>query len=147
DLHVQLGIKKPSEKDSFLFGKYKFKISDQEKQTTVPNKKDLDRILKSISEAKRQADFVVVSVHSHEMAGDHLEKPPEFLKQFSKECIDQGANIIIGHGPHILRGIEIYKQSPIFYSLGNFIFQNDTMDKQPAEFYDKHNLNHNNNVA
>src|SRR5699024_8970792 len=41
----------------------------------------------------------------------------------------------------------IYKNSPIFYSLGNFIFQNDSMIKQPTEFYDRLGLNYNNNVS
>ena len=41
-------------------------------------------------------------------------------------AIDQGADLFAGHGPHFLRGIEIYKNRPIFYSLGNFIFQNGT---------------------
>jgi len=147
DLHVQLGIKNKTKEDEFLFGEHKFKVGEEEEQVTTPDKEDMKRILKAVSEAKRQADFVIVSVHSHEMAEGDLEKPPNFLKEFSRECIDRGANAIIGHGPHILRGIEIYKKSPIFYSLGNFIFQNDTMTKQPMEFYDKHNLDHNSNVA
>jgi poly-gamma-glutamate synthesis protein (capsule biosynthesis protein) len=37
-------------------------------------------------------------------------------------CIDQGADLIIGHHPHVLQGIELYHDKPIFYSLGNFIF-------------------------
>jgi len=146
-LHAKLGLSDNPKEEDFLFGEYKFKIGEKEGQMTTPNKEDMRRILKSISEAKRQADFVLVSIHSHEMDGDNLESPPNFLKEFSRKCIDGGANAIIGHGPHVLRGIEIYKKSPIFYSLGNFIFQNDTMTRQPAEFYDKHDLNHNNNVA
>ncbi|MBY7144416.1 CapA family protein [Virgibacillus sp. NKC19-3] len=67
----------------------------------------MKRILAAIAEAKRQADFVLVSIHSHEMAGEELEKPADFLKDFSRRCINGGADSIIGHGPHILRGIEI----------------------------------------
>ena len=44
--------------------------------------------------------------------------------------------MFIGHGPHVTRGIEIYKGKPIFYSLGNFIFQNDTVRWQPSFNYD-----------
>src|SRR5690606_3957260 len=43
-------------------------------------------------------------------------------------------------GPHILRGIEVYQGRPIFYSLGNFIFQSETVAHLPADFYDKYGL-------
>ncbi|MEN1969814.1 CapA family protein [Lentibacillus sp. N15] len=147
NLHAQLGLRKESNNELFSFGEYKFRIGEKERQVTTPNEEDLGRILRAISEAKRQADFVLVSIHSHEMEGSNLEEPAHFLKQFSRKCIDGGADSVIGHGPHIVRGIEIYKKRPIFYSLGNFIFQNDTMTKQPKEFYDKFSLDHNNTVA
>src|SRR5699024_2721245 len=53
----------------------------------------------------------------------------------------------VGHGPHILRGIEIYQGRPIFYSLGNFIFQNETVTHLPADFYEKYGLTNDHNVA
>jgi poly-gamma-glutamate synthesis protein (capsule biosynthesis protein) len=46
-------------------------------------------------------------------------------------AIDAGADVIFGNGPHVLRGIEIYKDKPIFYSLGNFIYQYKTADIPP----------------
>ncbi|WP_059104294.1 CapA family protein [Shouchella shacheensis] len=147
NLHAKLGIRTNSDENLFFFGVYNFKIGDQEQQVTTPNKKDMNRILNSISEAKRQADIVLVSIHSHEMSGDNLEEPPQFLQEFARNCIDGGADSIIGHGPHLLRGIEVYRNRPIFYSLGNFIFQNDTMTKQPTEFYDKFSLDHSSSVA
>ena len=57
-----------------------------------------------------------------------------------KKCIDAGATTYIIHGPHQLRGIDIYKGRPIFYSLGNFIFQNETIDPMPADYYEKYGL-------
>lgn len=147
NLHAKLGIENQTVGNIFSFGKYNFRIGEKGRQVTTVNKEDMNRILNSISEAKRQADIVLVSIHSHEMTGDNLEEPPQFLKEFSRKCIDGGADSIIGHGPHLLRGIEIYNSRPIFYSLGNFIFQNDTMIKQPAEFYNKLGLNYFNNVA
>lgn len=42
--------------------------------------------------------------------------------------IDAGAGIVVGHGPHVLRGIEVYKGRPIFYSLANFIVENDLVE-------------------
>lgn len=50
--------------------------------------------------------------------------------------IDAGAGVVVGHGPHVLRGIEVYKGRPIFYSLANFIFENDLVELQPADSYE-----------
>ena len=47
--------------------------------------------------------------------------------------VDAGADLFVGHGPHVLRGVEIYKGKPIFYSLGDFIFQNETLLRLPSE--------------
>jgi poly-gamma-glutamate synthesis protein (capsule biosynthesis protein) len=54
--------------------------------------------------------------------------------------IDAGADVVTGHGPHVLRGVEIYKGKPIFYSLGDFIFQNETLLRLPAENYEPYDL-------
>jgi len=48
--------------------------------------------------------------------------------------------MFVGHGPHILRGIEIHEGRPIFYSLANFIFQNETVLRQPADNYEAFEL-------
>src|SRR5699024_4768060 len=136
-----------SNKNIYKFDNHEFVIGEKIGKETHPIKKDLDRIISSIKEARRQADYVIVSIHSHEMQGEEKDKPAGFLKEFSRTCIDNGANAIVGHGPHVLRGIEIYKKCPIFYSLGNFIFQNDTVAKLPHDFYEKYNMSYSNNVA
>lgn len=127
-------------KEAFHFGNYEFVESGANKKETKPLEIDMHRIRASIQEAKKQADCVLVSIHSHEMTGEDKERPAEFLKDFAHQCIDAGANVILGHGPHILRGIEIYNKGLIFYSLGNFIFENDTTTHQPADFYEKYNM-------
>jgi poly-gamma-glutamate capsule biosynthesis protein CapA/YwtB (metallophosphatase superfamily) len=48
--------------------------------------------------------------------------------------------MFVGHGPHILRGVEIYKGKPIFYSLANFIFQNETLTRFPEDSYEQYDL-------
>ena len=100
---------------------------------------DEDRILRSIRHAARQADFVIVTSHSHEPSNEALE-PPAFLVEFVKKCVDAGADTYIVHGPHQLRGIEVYKGKPIFYSLGNFIFENETNDYMPSDIYESFGL-------
>src|SRR5262249_48389552 len=81
------------------------------------------------------AELVIVSVHSHEPTND-AEEPPSFLRQFAHDAVDAGAQLIVGHGPHRLRGMEIYKGAPIFYSLGNFVYQTDGLDFRAADPYD-----------
>ena len=54
--------------------------------------------------------------------------------------IKAGADVIIGHGPHELRGIEIYNNCPIFYSLGDFILQLNSIPCAPADFYENYGL-------
>lgn len=113
----------------------RFALGDEFKTSTSPNTRDMEDNLKWIRDARHMADWVLVSVHCHE-SGVTRDEPPDFLKTFAKACIDQGADMFIGHGPHFTKGIEIYRGKPIFYSLGNFIFQNDTVKWQPSFNYD-----------
>jgi len=82
---------------------------------------------------------VIVSLHCHE-SGANRSVPADFIPIFAKAVIDAGADVFVGHGPHVLRGIEIYKGKPIFYSLSNFIFQNETVLRMPEESYEEYSL-------
>jgi poly-gamma-glutamate capsule biosynthesis protein CapA/YwtB (metallophosphatase superfamily) len=128
------------ENDLFQFGNYTFSIGEEEGMVREPHTEDVKRITKMIHEGKRQADYVIVSIHCHEMNKDQKDQAPDFLEVFARLCIDEGAHAVVCHGPHILRGVEVYKDRPIFYSLGNFIFQNDTVQKLPSDFYEHYNL-------
>jgi poly-gamma-glutamate capsule biosynthesis protein CapA/YwtB (metallophosphatase superfamily) len=98
-----------------------------------PNEEDAQRILQSIREARRQADLVIVYEHNHVFAKPFrtimLEElperlgPPDWLKKWTHAEVDAGADIIVMHGAPLLHGVEIYQGRPIFYDLGNFIFQ------------------------
>lgn len=145
-LNEMEGFAKPVA-DGYFINNICIKSADTPGTITKMNPKDAERIAASISEAKRQADVVIVSHHTHERKGLNKQLPADFARDFAHMCIDSGAHAYIGHGPHIWRGIEIYNKKPIFYSLGDFIFQNDSVEKQPSEFYDLYNLNSNNNVA
>ena len=126
--------------DEAEFGPLKLKAGDKARVVTKVNPKDLERIEKSIYEAKFLADYVIISVHSHQLSGDKKESPSEFLQDFAHFCIDNGANAIVGHGPHLLRPIEVYKECPIFYSLGDFVLQLYSVEAAPQDFFDKQNL-------
>ena len=113
----------------------KFLRGEEFSTSTNPNRRDMEENLKWIEDARRMADWVFVSFHCHEN-GQSMDDPPEFLQTFARACIDAGADGFLGHGPHVTRGIEIHRGRPIFYSLGNFIFQNDTVRWQPALNYE-----------
>ncbi len=100
---------------------------------------DRERILREIRNATDQADYVVVNSHSHE-PGNASVTPPDWMVEFAHACIDEGATTFVIHGPHQLRGIEIYKGRPVFYSLGNFVFQNETIDPMPSDNYERYGL-------
>lgn len=131
----------------FKFGAYSFEQSEEEGMRRRPHAIDVKRMISAIHEAKRQADYVMISIHCHEMGEERKDVAPDFLEEFARMCIDEGAHAVIGHGPHILRGIEIYKNRPIFYSLGNFIFQNETVAALPSDFYEQYQIPDSANVA
>lgn len=89
------------------------------------DEEDLRQTLRSVRSGKENADFIVLGVHSHETPGLGLraEAPPDFLIDYAHQAIDNGADMVIGTGPHTLRGIEIYKGRPIFYGMGETINQ------------------------
>jgi poly-gamma-glutamate synthesis protein (capsule biosynthesis protein) len=62
------------------------------------------------------------------------------LPKLAHEAIDAGADEFIGHGPHQIRGIEIYHGKPIFYSLGNFIFQLDLLAPVASDLYEQYKM-------
>lgn len=125
--------------EGFAVGTSRFEVGEAGTKTFC-NQKDLQRILRYISEAKRQADVVLVSHHAHEFRGIDKAVAADFTREFAHACIDAGVDAFLGHGPHILRGIEIYNSKPIFYSLGDFFIQNDSVERQPADFFDIYNL-------
>ena len=120
----------------------RIEAGDQENEATVdlpgtsgntPNQADSQRILQSIRDARQHADLVIVYQHNH-VFGNHSfatiftegmqERlaPNDWLKKWTHAEVDAGADIIVMHGAPLLHGVEIYHGRPIFYDLGNFIF-------------------------
>ena len=121
-----------------LLGTTVFSGTDDQILETV-NADDQARILREIRNAEDQADYVIVNSHSHEPSNESL-KPPSWLVDFSHKAIDAGASTFIVHGPHQLRGVEIYRGRPIFYSLGNFIFHIETIDPMPSDIRERYDV-------
>ena len=131
------GYLPPEKADELDFGGIKFRIGDAGIRHDIAES-DIKRIKTAIKDARFQADVVLVSVHSHQTSGYSKESVPEFLSEFARLCIDEGAHAVIGHGPHLLRRIEIYKGLPIFYSLGDFILQLENCSAVPYDYYKKY---------
>jgi hypothetical protein len=96
----------------------------------MPSIKDLAGARQLVMEADKNADIVVVSFHggAEGTNAQHVPNQTEMflgenrgnLPAFAKTVIDAGADLVLGHGPHVMRGMEIYKDRLIAYSLGNF---------------------------
>ena len=105
------------------------------------NQNDMRDVVAAVREGKMRSDFVTVALHSHDFRdtrggyrgynipeADHLDTNPsiaDYLPVIAKAAIDNGADIFQGTGVHVLRGIEIYNNRPIFYGLGEFLRQRD----------------------
>jgi poly-gamma-glutamate capsule biosynthesis protein CapA/YwtB (metallophosphatase superfamily) len=121
-----------------FFGR-RFTAGDRSGVATVPDKQDLEEIAAVVRSAAGLADYTIVTIHAHEGGRDRLV-PADFLVTFARAMVDAGADMFVGHGPHVLRGVEIYKGRPILYSLGDFIFQNETLMRLPSENYETYDL-------
>ena len=124
-------------------GPLSFKEGPTTEYITEIDVRDIERVKKAIFEAQLQADYIMISVHSHQISGTAKESPSKFLVDFAHTCIDAGAHAVVGHGPHLLRPIEVYKNCPIFYSLGDFILQLYNVEFGPADFFEKHGVDPN----
>jgi poly-gamma-glutamate synthesis protein (capsule biosynthesis protein) len=134
---VGLGFRSADAPGTFSIGGAKFKEGDAVGDAWDAHRGDFEDVLRHVRDARRQADVVVMAFHGHESTAEHDDMPPRLHRDFCRACIDAGCDGVVGHGPHRLRGVEIYKDRPIFYSLGNFIFENEEAVVQPAEFYER----------
>ena len=99
----------------------------------APDLADLARIDNAIAVSAARAEIVLAYHHNHilEDGGRHT---PHWQRDFARHCIDAGASLYVSHGAPRLHGIEIYRGRPIFYDLGNFIFQTAT---EPGHYDDE----------
>ncbi len=97
---------------------------------TTPDAQQLQELLQSIRDAKNKADFVVCSAHWGISRGKLdeglLRSRVGYQMEVGRACVDAGADLIVGHHPHLLQGVECYKNSIICYSIGNFVFARGT---------------------
>lgn len=90
-------------------------------------KKGRARLASRIQGLAAEGCFVIVSVH---WGKEGVHKPPSHVVRAAHRMVDAGADLVVGHHPHVLQGVEYYKGKPIAYSLGNFVFTNRTPAKR-----------------
>jgi len=121
----------PADRVQFLGVWYKVGTPGTRSFEMAPN--DLSEILRSVRNGKYLSEFMIATCHCHQgpiTSQQWLfeDQTPDFLIELAKKSIDSGADMFVGHGPHVLRGIEIYKGKPIFYGMGEFYYQWQHMD-------------------
>ena len=90
-----------------------------------------ETILEEIQKVKPDSDLIIVSLH---WGYEYVPCPSPDQIRIGRTLIDAGADIILGGHPHVTQGFEIYRNRPIFYSLGNFIFD-DTYNPTTRESF------------
>ena len=140
DDKIQLGFAFPAPEGVLAFENLNFQVGQETKVSTTPNPTDTQALHRWITEARMVSDTVILSIHAHESGYNangelDVEIPADFLVTAARQAIDAGADIVACHGPHLLRGLEIHNGKPIFYSLGNFIGQNELVERLPIESY------------
>ena len=125
------------------FAQMMFEAGDKAEVVSTINPVDMKRITDAIAEARFMADYVVVAMHIHLIEGKIKEAVDQVSIDFSRNCIDAGADAVIGTGPHLLRPMELYKGKPVFYCLGDFINQLETIQRAPDGMFAKQKLNGN----
>ncbi len=86
---------------------------------TTPDDEELSAMQTDVAQLREEVDFVVVSCH---WGVSSSEEPTDYQRVIAHAAIEAGADLIVGHHPHVLQEIEIYNGRPIFYSVGNFAF-------------------------
>lgn len=97
-------------------------VKDSDKATATASGvalMDDDFMKAEVKQAKRSADFVIVSMHA---GTEYSNSTSPVQIEFARAAIDAGADLIIGQHPHVVQPIEKYQGKYIFYSLGNFVF-------------------------
>ncbi|MBO9707293.1 MAG: CapA family protein [Caulobacter sp.] len=90
----------------------------------APKADDLARVLDAVAEARGHADVVIVCHHDHDWEPD-MGQVPDWQRALARRCVDVGASVFAGHGAPVLQGVERYRGAPLFYGLGNFVFQTE----------------------
>ena len=100
----------------------------------TPFPKDAEEELREITRCKADGSYTAIVMHNH-MWGADKSLTPDWMVKWAHACIDAGGDLFLGHGAPLLHGIEIYKERPIIYNLGSFVFNCSDKTKWGEEVY------------
>lgn len=118
DAYAPAIVKTKNQKIAILSYAYNERIQNNKQVPTVASM-DTTILKAEVKKAKAKGYLVVVSMHA---GAEYTITPNAQQKKFARTAIDAGADLVIGHHPHWVQGIEKYRGKPIVYSLGNLIF-------------------------
>ncbi|MNB83233.1 Bacterial capsule synthesis protein [compost metagenome] len=110
---------------SLFEGYLTFEKGEHSRVKTAAHEQDQQEIFRTIQDARERADYVFVSLHTHEGENEnwYSDYPAAFIETFARGAVDAGASCVFGHGCHFTRGVELYKGQPIFYNLGSLFME------------------------
>jgi poly-gamma-glutamate synthesis protein (capsule biosynthesis protein) len=120
--------------DLHFFGSW-FRAGEPTRTQTWCHPGDLASLVRWIENAAAQADYVIVSHHSHEKRGEHDDQPLDYQVELAHAAIDAGASVVLGHGWD-LKGVEIYRGRPIYYDLAHFGQEVESQRRHPTDTFD-----------
>ncbi len=89
------------------------------------------KIIDQIRSFKRKGFLTILIAHA---GVEYIPTPAPYIKEIYQNFVDEGADLVVGHHPHVSHGFEIYKNVPIFYSLGNFTMWKKKFKKKMFSF-------------
>ena len=110
---------------SVFEGSLRFERGEKPQVRYFMDERDCRAILDNVRDAANRSDCVLMSLHTHEGVDEnwYAPRPASFVEDFARRAIDAGAHAVLGHGAHMLRGVEIYRGRPIFYNLGSLLME------------------------
>lgn len=137
-------VMKPPPADRFAFGSIfegSLQIERGERAAVryFVNERDRDAILANVRDAAARADCVLMSLHTHEgeLENWYHPRPASFVEDFAHRAVEAGANAVLCHGAHMLRGVEVYRGRPIFYNLNSLLMEFEAGEQvMTPEMYD-----------
>jgi poly-gamma-glutamate capsule biosynthesis protein CapA/YwtB (metallophosphatase superfamily) len=103
--------------------------SDQTVRRVVVDRHSAWAQLSAIAEEADRGAFVIVYLHHHHWEPS-WQQVPSWVREFAHDCVNAGASLFVSHGAPVLQAIEIYRHTPIFYGLGNFLFHTEKEERE-----------------
>ncbi|ANP90133.1 CapA family protein [Rhizobium leguminosarum] len=106
-----------------------FRRSNDTVRRIVVDRHSASAQLSAIAEEAARDAFVIVYLHHHHWEPS-WQQVPSWVREFAHDCVNAGAGLFVSHGAPVLQAIEIYRNTPIFYGLGNFLFHTEKEERE-----------------